>query len=78
MNQTMGNPDDGSRAGEVVAASTTEFTTRCHALYEAPPLGALVKSGGESPVYGVVAEVSTQSIDPALTAASDTLAQSLR
>lgn len=64
MNQTMGNPDDGSRAGEVVAASTTEFTTQCHALYEAPPLGALVKSGGESPVYGVVAEVSTQSIDP--------------
>ena len=57
-------PDDESRIGEVVEASTTEFATQCHELYEAPPLGSLVKSGGESPIYGVVAEVSTQSIDP--------------
>lgn len=50
--------------GEVVVASTTEFTTQCHALYEAPPLGSLVRCGGDSPIYAVVGDVSTQSIDP--------------
>ncbi len=64
MTQAAGHPESDSRVGEVVEASTTEFTTQCHALYEAPPLGAVVKSGGEDPVYGVVAEVSTRSIDP--------------
>ena len=57
-------PDDDSRVGEVVEASTTVFVTQCHALYESPPLGALVRCGGASSIYGVVAEVSTQSIDP--------------
>ena len=52
------------RLGEVVEASSTGFTAHCYRLYEAPPLGALVRCGRDSPIYGVVAEVATQSIDP--------------
>jgi hypothetical protein len=50
--------------GEVVEASTTEFVAQCHELYGSPPLGALVKTGGDGTVYGVVAEVATRSLDP--------------
>lgn len=50
--------------GEVVRASTAGFESVSHRLYDAPPLGSLVKSGGESPVFGVVGEVTTDSIDP--------------
>ena len=49
--------------GEVVQASTTEITSHCYRLYEAPPLGTLVKSGQDDHIYGVVGEVMTQSID---------------
>ena len=54
----------GRAVGEIVEASTAELLAQCHRLYEAPPLGALVKSEGDAPVYGVVAEVTTKSIDP--------------
>ena len=50
--------------GEVVQASTAEFAAQCHRLYDAPPLGTLVRTGGDSPIYGIVAEVATQSIEP--------------
>jgi hypothetical protein len=50
--------------GEVVVASTTEFVTQCHALYEAPPLGSLVRCGADSRIYAVVGDVTTQGIDP--------------
>ena len=50
--------------GEVVQASTTEFVAQSHRLYESPTLGALVRCGGDEPIYGVVGEVTTQSIDP--------------
>jgi hypothetical protein len=53
------------RLGEVVEASTTEFTTQCYRLYEAPPLGNLVRCGDEEVVYGIVFESSTGSMDPA-------------
>ncbi len=43
------------RLGEVIEASTTEFTTQCYELYESPPLGALVRCGGGPSVMGVVA-----------------------
>ena len=56
--------DAAERVGEVIEATTTEFTTQCYRLYEAPPLGSLVRSGGDSPVYGVVYEVVTGSMDP--------------
>lgn len=50
--------------GEVVETSTTSFIAQCYQLYGAPPLGAIVKSGGLYPAYGVIHEVSTQGIDP--------------
>ena len=53
---------DQQRVGEVVEASTSRFVVQCHELYGAPPLGSLVRSEGG--VYGVVAEVATQSLDP--------------
>ena len=56
---------DRKRFGEVVEVSTTEFTVQCYRLYEAPPLGSLVQCGGDTPIYGIVSEVSTRSMDPA-------------
>ena len=52
------------RFGEVVEASTTEFATQCYRLYEAPPLGSLVRCGDDSAVYGVVYDVANRSMDP--------------
>ena len=53
-----------TRIGEVIEASTTEVRTQCYRLYESPPLGSLVQCGDENSVYGIVCEVSTQSMDP--------------
>jgi hypothetical protein len=53
-----------TRLGEVVETSTTGFMAQCYQLYGAPPLGALVKSGGPYPAYGVVHQMATQGIDP--------------
>ena len=63
MNETLQSYTDPA-LGEVVEASTSDFGTQCHRLYDAPPLGTLVKSEGDSPIYGIVGEVTTQSIDP--------------
>ena len=52
------------RLGEVVEASSTEFTAQCYGLYGAPPLGGLVRCGDEAAIYGVVFEVATKSMDP--------------
>jgi hypothetical protein len=57
-------PNKETRLGEVVETSTTGFVAQCYQLYGAPPLGALVKSGGQYPAYGVVHQVTTQGIDP--------------
>jgi len=57
------SPTDG-RVGEVVRASTTEFETGCYELYQSPPLGALVVCGEETPIFGVVADSLTESMDP--------------
>ena len=62
MNQTDETID--ARLGEVVEASSTEFAVHCYRLYESAPLGALVRTAGDSPVFGVVQEIATQSIDP--------------
>ncbi len=53
-----------ARVGEVVAASTTEFTVHCYRLYDAPPLGSLVRAGSDAIIYGVVGEIATNSLDP--------------
>jgi len=62
MTQENSDTTAGQRVGEVVEASTSRFVVQCHELYGAPPLGSLVRSEGG--VYGVVAEVTTQSLDP--------------
>ena len=62
MTQPNSDTTAGQRVGEVVEASTSRFVAQCHELYGAPPLGSLVRSEGG--VYGVVAEVTTQSLDP--------------
>jgi hypothetical protein len=56
--------DLGRRVGEVVEASTVEFVAQCYRLDGAPPFGSLVRaSDGWRDVYGVVARVSTGSLD---------------
>ncbi len=55
---------EGQRIGEVVEASTGEVVGQCYRLYEAPVLGALVRTGGETPAFGVVYNIVTQSVDP--------------
>lgn len=53
-----------TRLGEVIEGSTTEYRTHCYDLYQAPPLGSLVRCGEGDYVYGIVCDVATQSIDP--------------
>ena len=57
-------PSNNERFGEVIEASTNVFKAQCYELYESPPLGSLVRAGHDSPVYGVVYEVATGSMDP--------------
>ena len=53
------------RIGEVIEASTTEFTAQCYELYNLPPLGSLVKTGDKpAELYGIVYQATTASIDP--------------
>ena len=60
----MTTPED-TRIGEVVEASTSGFVAQCHRLYDAPPLGALVRCGtADYAVYAIVGEVATRSLDP--------------
>ena len=55
---------DGSagKFGEVVEASVERLIGQCHRLYEAPPLGALVRAGDA--VYGLVSGIATSALDP--------------
>jgi len=57
--------DEVQRVGEVIEASTTDFTAQCYELYQSPPLGSLVKTR-DLPVelYGVVYNATTTSIEP--------------
>jgi len=53
------------RAGEVIEASTTDFTAECYELYQLPPLGSLVKTVDLSvELYGIVYHATTTSIEP--------------
>ena len=51
-----------TRFGEVVEASVEQLTGQCHRLYEAPPLGTLIRAGEE--VFGVVSGIATSALDP--------------
>lgn len=53
------------RTGEIIEASTAEFTAQCYELYQSPPLGSLVKTtDGTVGQYGIVYNVTTASIEP--------------
>ena len=53
------------RVGEVIEASTTEFTAQCYELYQLPPLGSLVKTrDAEFELYAVVYNATTTGIEP--------------
>ena len=58
------HPESPERVAEVVEASTIEFTAQCYQLYDAPPLGSLVRCGDDNAVFGIVFEVATRSMDP--------------
>jgi hypothetical protein len=59
------NPEELQRAGEVIEASTTEFTAQCYELYQLPQLGSLVKTwDSELELYGVVYQATTTSLEP--------------
>lgn len=54
-----------SKIGEVIEASTGEFTAQCYELHRPPPFGSLVKTReGEVEIYGVVSRAETTSIEP--------------
>ena len=55
---------DPSRLGEVVEASSAEFTIHCYQLHVGAPLGTLVRTDGPE-ILAVVRNVTTASIDPA-------------
>lgn len=57
--------DAYASAGRVLEATVARFLCSCHELDCAPPLGALVMvMDGGAEVYGVVADVRTEGLDP--------------
>ena len=67
------NGTESQRVGEVVESASHRFTAQCYRLYQAPPLGAFVRTDGLSEpgagdgtfrIYAVVFGVSTGALDP--------------
>ena len=55
------------RVGEVVESCTKDFIAQCYELYQSPPLGSLVKTGGGSAcqcLYGIVYNALTIGVEP--------------
>ena len=53
------------RVGEVIEASSTDFTAQCYELYASPSLGSLVKTrDADVELFGVVNQVATTSLEP--------------
>lgn len=48
--------------GEVVDTSVESLIGQCHRLYEAPPLGTLVRAGSD--IFAVVSGIATSALDP--------------
>jgi hypothetical protein len=58
-------PELLDRIAEVIEAGTTGFTAQCYELYQLPPLGSLVKTGGGTvEQYGIIYNAETTGIDP--------------
>ena len=62
------------RIGEVVESSSHRFAGQCYRLYDAPPLGGLVRTesrnhqgSGDSGLYAVVSGVTTAPLEPGRT-----------
>ena len=54
-----------TRIAEVIEASTTKLVAQCYQLYDAPPLGSLVRAGPlHDAIYGVVIGITTEGLDP--------------
>ncbi len=54
-----------TRVGEIIEASTTEFTAQCYELYEMPPLGSLVKTkSGNVELLGIIYNAATTGLEP--------------
>ena len=54
-----------AKIGEIIEASTGEFTAQCYELHQPPPLGSLVRTAeGEVEIYAVVCDASTTGIEP--------------
>ena len=59
------NVSETERVGEIIEASTTDFTAQCYELYQSPPLGSLVKTGDQSAtLYGIVYHTATTGLEP--------------
>lgn len=65
MDSRQPENEPNPRLGEVVEATSASFTVHCYRLYGAAPLGALVRTAGDVPVYGVVSNIATLPLDPA-------------
>ena len=64
MTSPLESPQIGSRLGEVIEASSAEFTVHCYELHGGAPLGSLVRT--EDPeLFAVVRNIATAPIDPA-------------
>ena len=54
-----------TKIGEIIEASTGEFTAQCYELHQPPPLGSLVRTAeGETDIYAVVCDAATTGIEP--------------
>ena len=51
-----------NRVGEIIEASTSEFTAQSYELYQLPAFGSLVKTKDE--IYGIVYNAATAGIEP--------------
>ena len=51
-----------NKFGEVVETSVESLIGQCHRLYEAPPLGTLVRAGSD--IFAVVSGIATLALDP--------------
>ena len=58
-----GEREPVSRIGEVVQSATQGFTAQCYRLFQAPPLGMLVKTSSPE-IYAVVSSITTESLYP--------------
>ncbi len=55
---------EASEIGEVIGSSNTEFIAESSLLHNPPPFGSFIKVGGREPIYAVVINAYTHSLEP--------------